>query len=169
MIDFGSRSDPRWRWLVIVALTTTAGIHITLVPQHLREAPYAGALFIALSASALTAALLLAMRDHQLAWLAAGTLSLAALVGYLASRSIGLPSLTDDIGDWLNPLGIVASLCETAVALISWHALSAWHPPCSFPSRMASITTRPTATSIPELSSADEPRTIAHARRCGLF
>ena len=113
-----------WRWPVIAALTATAAVHITLVPDHLREAPYAGVLFITLSAAALGLAALLAVSDHQLAWLAAGALSLAALLAYLASRSIGLPSLGDDVGDWLNPLGLVALPCEAAVAVVSWHTVS---------------------------------------------
>lgn len=113
-----------WRWPVIGALVATAAIHLTLVPGHLREAPYAGVLFIALSASALAVAAVLAVSNHPLAWLGAVGISLSALLAYLASRSIGLPSLSDDIGDWLNPLGVVAVLCEGAVALIGWRALA---------------------------------------------
>lgn len=56
--------------------------------------------------------------------LGAEALSLTALLAYVISRSIGLPSLTDDIGDWLNPLGVAATLSETATALICWHSLS---------------------------------------------
>jgi hypothetical protein len=108
---------------VVVALTATAGIHIALVPDHLREAPYAGALFIALSAAALLAALLLVARGDRLAWAAGGTLALAAVLGYVASRSVGLPSLGDDVGDWLSPLGVAALLCELTVAVLSCDAV----------------------------------------------
>jgi hypothetical protein len=60
--------------------------------------------------------------DHERpAWAGAAALSLAALVAYLLSRSVGLPSLSDDIGDWLNPLGVVAVLAEAAVVLIFGH------------------------------------------------
>jgi len=48
-----------WRWPAAAALSATAAIHMTLVPDHLREAPYAGALFIALSAAALATAIVL--------------------------------------------------------------------------------------------------------------
>jgi hypothetical protein len=115
---------PGWRWLAVGALTVTAALHAELVPEHLREAPYAAALFIALSAAALSVAALLAVRDHQLAWLGAGALSLAALLAYLASRSVGLPSLSDDVGDWLNPLGVASLLCETVVVCVTWPVLS---------------------------------------------
>ena len=55
---------------------------MTLVPDHLREAPYAGALFIALSAAALAAAILLVGTNHQLVWLGSWALALSALLAY---------------------------------------------------------------------------------------
>jgi hypothetical protein len=113
-----------WRWPAAAALSATAAIHMTLVPDHLREAPYAGALFIALSAAALVTAMLLSAVDHDLVWLAAVAISLGALVAYFLSRSIGLPSLRDDIGDWGNPLGLAAVACE-ALTVVSWIARSA--------------------------------------------
>lgn len=113
-----------WRWPAAAALAATAAIHMTLVPEHLHEAPYAGGLFIALSVAAVGAALLLSATDHELAWLGAGAISAGALVGYFLSRSVGLPSMSDDIGDWTNPLGLAAVACETLV-LISWIARSA--------------------------------------------
>jgi hypothetical protein len=118
-----SRSSQQ-RSLVVATLALTAGIHIALVPAHLREAPYAGALFIVLSATALAIAILLAACNHRLVWVGAGALSLSALLAYLVSRSVGLPLLADDVGDWLNPLGVAAVLSETAAGLICWHALS---------------------------------------------
>jgi hypothetical protein len=114
----------QWRWPAVIALAVTAGIHIALVPAHLREAPYAGALFIALSATALAIAMLLVACNHRLVWLGAGALSLTALLAYLVSRSVGLPSLADDLGDWLNPLGVAAVLSETVAGLGCWRALS---------------------------------------------
>lgn len=65
-----------WRWPAAAALSATAAIHMTLVPDHLREAPYAGGLFIALSGAALATAIVLSATDHELVWLAAGAISL---------------------------------------------------------------------------------------------
>lgn len=114
----------RWRWPAAAGLLLTAAVHIDIAPEHLREAPYAGVLFIALSAAALIGAVLVTSTDHPLVWSGAASLSLGALVAYFTSRSVGLPSLSDDIGDWLNPLGVAAVLSEIAVLLISCHALS---------------------------------------------
>jgi hypothetical protein len=116
-----------WRWPAAAALSATAAIHMTLVPEHLREAPYAGALFIALSAAALATAILLSATDHELVWLAGVAISLGALVAYFISRSVGLPSMSDDIGDWANPLGLAAVACET-LTLVCWIGRSAGFP-----------------------------------------
>jgi hypothetical protein len=116
-----------WRWPAAAALSATAAIHMTLVPEHLREAPYAGALFIALSAAALATATLLSATDHELVWLAGVAISLGALVAYFISRSVGLPSMSDDIGDWANPLGLAAVACE-ALTLVCWIGRSAASP-----------------------------------------
>jgi hypothetical protein len=123
-MDLHLSPSSQWRWPAVTALAATAGIHIALVPAHLREAPYAGALFISLSAAALAIAILLVACNHRLVWLGAGALSLTALLTYVGSRSVGLPSLADDVGDWLNPPGVAAVLVETAAALICWHELT---------------------------------------------
>jgi len=106
------------RWPAAACLAATAAIHMTLVPDHLREAPYAGALFIALSAAALAGALLIMAVDHQLVWTGAAALCLAAVISYVLSRSVGLPSMSDDVGDWLNRLGMAAVACEAAAVMI---------------------------------------------------
>ena len=118
-------STSLWRWPTATLLTATAGIHLTLVPDHLREAPYAGVMFIALSTAALVAAIAVPVTNHAIAWLAAGTVSLSATIAFCLSRSIGLPGLSDDIGDWLNPLGLAALGCEISVVLICWRVVHA--------------------------------------------
>jgi hypothetical protein len=119
-----SQSGSIWRWPAAAALSATAAIHMTLVPEHLHEAPYAGGLFIALSVAALAAAMLLSATDDERVWVGAGAISLGAVLAYFISRSVGLPSMSDDIGNWGNPLGLAAVACEMLV-LISWTARSA--------------------------------------------
>jgi hypothetical protein len=102
--------------LAAAALVTTAVVHLALVPEHLREAPYAAVLFAGLSVLALALALLVVRRDDPAVWLAVEALAISALLAYVASRSVGLPSLDDDIGDWVNPLGIAAISHRTAAA-----------------------------------------------------
>ena len=124
------------RWPAAACLAATAAIHMTLVPEHLRQAPYAGALFIALSAAALAGALLLMAVDHDLVWTGAAALCLSAVLSYVLSRSVGLPDMSDDVGDWLNSLGIASVACETtAVAICSvvvWRARADGRPSRNF-------------------------------------
>ena len=117
--------DRHPRQAAALLLLTTAGVHIGLVPEHLREAPYAGVLFALLAASALLLAGLILIRDQADVWTATGTISLAAIAGYALSRSVGLPSMDDDVGDWLNPLGVVAMFAEILTVLISLQHLTA--------------------------------------------
>jgi hypothetical protein len=112
-----------WRWPVAVALCATAAIHLALVPEHLREAPYAGVLFLALAVGALGLAVVLLVRCDSVAWLAAAGLAAMAAAAYVISRSVGLPAMADDIGDWLNPLGVAAMVCELAVVAIAGRVL----------------------------------------------
>ena len=124
-MNFHRSATWQWRGLAALGLLATAAVHIDIAPEHLREAPYAGVLFLALGAAALACAVLLVATARPAAWLAAGTLCLASLGAYCLSRSVGLPMLADDIGDWLNPLGVLAVVSEAAVVLISGRALAA--------------------------------------------
>lgn len=122
-MDLHPSSALPWRLTAAVCLDVIAAVHIAIAPDHLREAPYAGALFVALATAALATAILLLATQDRLVWAGAAALSLAALLGYFMSRSFGLPALSDDIGDWLNPLGVVAVLSEIALLAIAWQVL----------------------------------------------
>lgn len=111
--------DHHARHAASLLLVTTAAIHIQLVPEHLREAPYAGVLFALLGASALLLAGLVLTREQPNTWAVTAAISIAAIIGYALSRSVGLPSMDDDIGDWMNPLGVAAVCAETLTVLIS--------------------------------------------------
>ncbi len=119
-----SRSAPaaeglrsRARWLAIPALVTAGAVHVPIMFEHLHEVPYLGGLFVALTITTLVGAAVLAVYDARVVWMAMGVVCLAAVVGYLLSRGVGLPGASDDIGDWMNSLGIAAIISETIVAL----------------------------------------------------
>lgn len=109
------------RWVGAVLLLVAAAAHIPLVPGHLREAPYVGVLFIALSVVAVALAIAVVVIETDAVWLMAGAVCFAALLGFLASRTIGLPQLGDDVGMWTGePLGIPAVASEALVAALAW-------------------------------------------------
>lgn len=109
-----------WRFAAAAFLLLNAAVHIPLVPEHLEEAPYIGVLFIALSVVCVVLAVLVLVRDSLLVWVAAGGVSLLALLAFVASRTVGLPQIGDDIGNWTEPLGfptLVAEIVTIAVTV----------------------------------------------------
>jgi hypothetical protein len=53
------------------------------------------------------------------AFLAAAALAGGALIGYVLSRTTGLPNATGDIGNWTEPLGLASLFVEAAVVAVS--------------------------------------------------
>ena len=111
------------RFAAAALLLATAAIHITIIGQHLSEAPCIGALFLALVIVSTALAALLVSRDSTPAWLATASVTGAAIVAYVLSRSVGLPQIGDDIGNWLDPLGIAALSAETLTAALALYTL----------------------------------------------
>jgi hypothetical protein len=107
------------------ALAVAAGLaHVPVTPEHLREAPYIGVLFIMLTVACVVLAALLVTWDHALVWLALGGACLLAVIAYVVSRTMGLPLMADDIGNWWETLGVVSVLTESAVVVLAATVLS---------------------------------------------
>jgi hypothetical protein len=116
-----TRLSSSWRAPAILMLLVSGGIHLALIPEHLQEAPYIGYLFIADTLACVVLAVALVVRDAPVVWAASGVLSALALAAYVASRSVGLPQIGDDVGQWFGTLGVAAVLSEVAALLIaSW-------------------------------------------------
>lgn len=96
---------------MIVAL-----IHVVYAPEHLEEALYVGILFIVGAVALLVAAVMLIYRPSLTPWLLGGLVSAGMFVGFILSRTTGLPGYRDE--EW-DVAGIVALVLEV-VFLISW-------------------------------------------------
>lgn len=116
------------RFPAAALLLAVAGLHIPIIGQHLREAPYIGVLFVLLVLSASVLAALLLTLDCPLTWLATACVADAAVLAYALSRSVGLPQIGDDIGNWLDPLGIAALSVEILTAVLSVRVLQSREP-----------------------------------------
>lgn len=101
-----------WRFVAVAALAANAAIHAYLTPMHLEEAPYIGWLFVALSVACVVAAGALLVRDNPAVWVASGAVSLLALGAFVASRTVGLPQIADEVGEWSDPLGTATIVVE---------------------------------------------------------
>jgi hypothetical protein len=98
-------------------------VHVPLVAPHLEEAPYIGFLFLGLIAVCGVLAVTIVLRDTALTWVASGAASLLALLAFLLSRTVGLPQIGDDIGNWTEPRGYPALLAEVGTVLLAAVAL----------------------------------------------
>jgi hypothetical protein len=105
------------------ALLIAGAVHVPPVPEHLHEAPYIGVLFIGLAVACAVLAALLARRDSAAIWVVTTVLAAAAAFAYVVSRTVGLPEIHDDIGNWTDPLGVVALTTETATAMFGTYVL----------------------------------------------
>jgi hypothetical protein len=123
-----SRSTtPRDAWpsriVVIIGLLTIALIHLLDLPDKIEETPYLGVAFIALIIGSLVLAGVLSVQDNRTALLAAGGLAAAVIVGYAISRTTGMPGAMDDVGNWLEPLGLASLFVEGTVVVFALPAL----------------------------------------------
>jgi hypothetical protein len=55
---------------------------------------------------------------------AAAIVALAPMIGYVLSRTTGLPGADDDIGNWTEPLGLASLWVEGAVVLTAASVLA---------------------------------------------
>jgi hypothetical protein len=107
-------------WCASLLLLVAAGTHIPLISAHLQEAPYVGWLFLALSAVCLVLAVAILFVDNPGVWIISGAVCLAAVVAFLASRTVGLPQIGDEVGNWTEPLGIPAVASELLMVVLAW-------------------------------------------------
>jgi hypothetical protein len=108
------------QWCASFLLLVAAGTHIPLIRDHLKEAPYIGWLFIVLSVVCIALAVTILFVDHVGVWVLSGAVCLAAVVGFLASRTIGLPQIRDDVGNWTDPLAPPAVASEVLMVALAW-------------------------------------------------
>ncbi|MEU1284191.1 hypothetical protein [Kitasatospora sp. NPDC005856] len=88
-----------------------AVVHLILVPSHLEEKPYIGVLFVIGSTVMLGVAVgLVALRRPVGAWLVGSATSIGMIVGFLLSRTVGLPGYHEE--GWEQPYGPLSLLVE---------------------------------------------------------
>jgi predicted exporter len=112
-------TDPAHRAVTSTGLLGIALIHLLDLPGKLHETPYLGVAYLGLIAASLVLAGALLRRDDRRLWLASGALAMAVLVGFIVNRTVGMPDATDDIGNWLEPLGLASLFVEGVVTLLA--------------------------------------------------
>lgn len=113
----GTPMRSRWRLLAAIGAIGEAAAHIPVTQEHLTEAPYIGVGFVLLTVAGFLLGFLLLTADTPRVWELTLVVSVLALAGYILSRTVGLPQIQDDIGNWAEPLGIVSIITETIMLL----------------------------------------------------
>jgi hypothetical protein len=111
----------RLRWALMVTAVVSALAHIPVIGEHLHEAPYMGLEFIVLTVACLAIGVTVVWLDSLAVYALAGATCGLAVIGYALTRLIAFPLLGDDVGNWFEPLGVVAvsaELLTVEIALI---------------------------------------------------
>ena len=111
------------RGVAAVGLLGIALIHVIDLPDKLEEVPYLGVAYIGLVVASLLVAEALVRRDDRRAWVLSAGLAASVILGYVVNRTVGMPGAMDDIGNWLEPLGVASLFVEGVVLLASLVAL----------------------------------------------
>jgi hypothetical protein len=112
------------RTVAALGLLGIALIHLLDLPSKFEEATYLAVAYIGLIVASLVVAEGLIRRGGRLIWTAAVLLSGAVIVGFVINRTVGMPGVMGDIGNWLEPLGMASLFVEGVVVLLSLSALT---------------------------------------------
>jgi hypothetical protein len=98
--------------VAVVAIVATGLIHLETARDAFGDATYKGLLFVANGAGALVAALGVSRDRADWGWLLGALVAGGAVLGYVVSRTVGLPGLPAEPDAWLEPLGVAAVVAE---------------------------------------------------------
>lgn len=112
------------RGIGFIGLLGIALIHLLDVLSKFHETPYLGAMYVALMVASIIVAFAILHFGSRLPWMAGAGLAASTLLGFILSRTTGLPSATGDIGNWSEPLGLASMFVEAAVIILCGYALT---------------------------------------------
>jgi hypothetical protein len=111
--------DAATRAIVAVGLLGVGLIHLLDSIGKYSETRYLFWMFVGLILSSIAVASALLFTRSKLAMTAAIALTASALVGFILSRTTGLPNATGDIGNWTEPIGLANVFVEGAILAIA--------------------------------------------------
>ncbi|MBC7725350.1 MAG: hypothetical protein H7146_11480 [Burkholderiaceae bacterium] len=110
------------RIAVGLGLAVTAAIHVLDLPGKIEETPYLAVAYIVLIVAALVIMERLFTVATRIDYAAATVLATAVLLAFVVNRTVGMPGATDDIGNWLEPLGLLSLVVE---GFVVWQSIAA--------------------------------------------
>ena len=115
----GAVDEAIGRAVAIASLGAISLIHLLQAPSAFASTGYLGGLFVAAVVAAVLLAGALTVGSDRRAMAAAGALAAILLLGYLLSRTTGLPGFRDDVGDWDEPLGLASMVFESLLVVVA--------------------------------------------------
>jgi hypothetical protein len=112
------------RWPLAALSAISAAAHVPVLREHFDEVPYIGIEFLVLIIACLLIATAAVAWDSAALYAAAAITCTSAVAAYVTTRVTALPGLADDVGDWLEPLGMVAIFAEIATVVVAIWALA---------------------------------------------
>lgn len=104
-------------------IVATGLIHFIEAPDAFREMPYKGVLFVANGVGALFSALGIYRGARNWGWLLGLIVAGGALLGYIASRTVGMPGLPAEPDAWLEPIGVASVIVEALFVILAFRVL----------------------------------------------
>ncbi len=98
------------QWLGIFSILCSGLVHLYNAPGEYREAPYMGGLFYAFFLGSILSAFGIYRGALFTGWTFGAVLSIGAIVGYLLSRTVGLPLM--EVESWGPPLAYFSVILE---------------------------------------------------------
>lgn len=108
-----------------LGLAGIALVHVLDAPGKYTETPYMFWMYMALIVAAIAIAVELIRTGSRLAWAGAAGLAASAIVGFVLTRTTGLPQAHGDIGNWTEGLGLSSLFIEACVVALSGAVLAA--------------------------------------------
>jgi hypothetical protein len=117
------------RAAVALGLAGIAAVHVLDLPGKWTETRYLGFAYLGvIFASLVLMEKVITRGSRNDLFLSAG-LAASVIGGFVINRTVGMPGAMDDIGNWLEPLGLLSLLCEGLVVWQSIAALRAYFVP----------------------------------------
>jgi hypothetical protein len=111
--------DAAVRATTAVGLAGIGVIHTLDAVGKWSETRYMFWMYMALIAASLVTAGAVLLSRSRLPLLAAAGLAASAALGYVLSRTTGLPNANGDIGNWTEPLGLASMFVEGALIAVA--------------------------------------------------
>jgi hypothetical protein len=131
------------RVLTIVGLAGIGLIHLLDSVETFHETRWLFWAYMALMAASVVVAGALLHRPGPRWFGAAAVLALSIMVGYVLSRTTGLPGADDDIGNWTDGLGLASLWVEGAVVLAGGYGVALHAAPRTAPVPRAPLQVSP--------------------------